>query len=217
MFDGKLGLWPIAEQIPAQRASRNRARGTLEWKSVSITKEVYTSFIFDKVVVSILQKWPRGHRQRIRIQQDNAKPHLSPDEFQTIWLERKEQLQNEHADGLDFNITLYNQAAQSPDTNINDLCFFASIQSLQQKERTQTIQDLIDRVQVCYQEYDWRKLNNAFLTLQCVLNEILKDNGGNDYKLPHINKAQLERNGELPSSIHIAEEAFQWLNGGGGE
>ena len=217
MFDGKLGLWPIAEQLPAQRASRNRARGTLEWKSVSVTKEVYTTFLFDKVVVSILSNWPRGRNTRkVRIQQDNAKPHLSPDEFKVIWEERKEQMQSEFADGQEFDITLYNQAAQSPDTNINDLCFFASIQSLQQKERTMNLGELVARVTRCYEEYDWRKLNNAFLTLQCVLNEILICNGDNNYKLPHISKAKLEREGQLPMSIHVAEEAIQWVEGAPG-
>ena len=125
-------------------------------------------------------------------------------------------MQNEYADGQEFDITLYNQAAQSPDTNINDLCFFASIQSLQQKERTMNLGELVARVTRCYEEYDWRKLNNAFLTLQCVLNEILICNGDNNYKLPHISKAKLEREGQLPMSIHVAEEAIQWVEGAPG-
>jgi hypothetical protein len=29
-FDDKLGIWPFVEKVPAQRGSRNRARGTLE-------------------------------------------------------------------------------------------------------------------------------------------------------------------------------------------
>jgi hypothetical protein len=31
-FNGKLGLWPIAHEVPAQRDSNNRRRRTLEWK-----------------------------------------------------------------------------------------------------------------------------------------------------------------------------------------
>jgi hypothetical protein len=30
MFDGKVGMWPIATQVPAARSSRNRSAGTLE-------------------------------------------------------------------------------------------------------------------------------------------------------------------------------------------
>jgi hypothetical protein len=46
MFQGKAGMWPIARQIPAQRLSRNRPTGTLEWKLHSSTKEVYTLLLF---------------------------------------------------------------------------------------------------------------------------------------------------------------------------
>ncbi len=82
-FNGKLGLWPVAHQVAAQRRSRHRPAGTLEWKSLSLTKVVYGRFLFDKVVPSILQSWPRDNR-RIRIQQDNATPHLSPAEVARI-------------------------------------------------------------------------------------------------------------------------------------
>ena len=37
-FDGKIGLSPIAEQVPAKRALQNRICGTLKWKSISVTK-----------------------------------------------------------------------------------------------------------------------------------------------------------------------------------
>ena len=45
MWDGKIGMWPIAELVPAKRTSKNRERGTLEWKPVSVNKDVYRSFI----------------------------------------------------------------------------------------------------------------------------------------------------------------------------
>jgi hypothetical protein len=85
-FSGKLRLWPVAHQVAAKRNSRHIPAGTLEWKSLGLTKEVYGGFLFDKVVPSILQSRPRDNR-RIQIQQDNATPPLSPAEFQTKWLE----------------------------------------------------------------------------------------------------------------------------------
>jgi hypothetical protein len=62
-FNGKLGLWPVAHQVAAQRRSRHRPAGTLEWKLLSLTKVVYGRFLFDKVVPSILQSWPRDNRR----------------------------------------------------------------------------------------------------------------------------------------------------------
>jgi hypothetical protein len=63
-FDGKLGMWPFVEKVPAQRASsRNRPRrGTLITKPVSVTKEIYKKFIMEKVLPAIKEKWPQCHR-----------------------------------------------------------------------------------------------------------------------------------------------------------
>ena len=40
-FDGKIGMWPLAEQVLAKRNSRNRAAGTLVWKTTNINKDIY--------------------------------------------------------------------------------------------------------------------------------------------------------------------------------
>ena len=40
-FDGKIGSWPVVEQVPARRNSINRPAGTLETKSISMTSAVY--------------------------------------------------------------------------------------------------------------------------------------------------------------------------------
>jgi hypothetical protein len=49
----------------------------LVMKLMSVTKEVYRDFICNKVIPAIQQKWPLCHGSvAIKIQQDNAKPHL---------------------------------------------------------------------------------------------------------------------------------------------
>ena len=40
------------------------------------------------------------------------------------------------------------------------------------------------------------------MTLQYVMNEILKRKGGNDYDVPHNNKKRLEAQGILPREVH---------------
>jgi hypothetical protein len=62
MFHGKVDMWPIARQIPAARSSRNRPAGTLEWKSHLLTKEVYTTLVFEKLVPVILANWPCANK-----------------------------------------------------------------------------------------------------------------------------------------------------------
>jgi hypothetical protein len=146
-FSGKLRLWPVAHQVAAKRNSRHIPAGTLEWKSLGLTKEVYGGFLFDKVVPSILQSRPRGNRC-IQIQQDNATPPLSPAEFQTKWLELKTNcriLMGAVSIGI-LNFTVSLQTA--PDMNVNDLCFFASLQALKYHNPTNSLHQMITRLQL---------------------------------------------------------------------
>ena len=43
-----------------------------------------------------------------------------------------------------------------------------------------------------FENYDPHKLYNDFITLQAVMFEIMKDQGGNQYKLPHLHKERLQ-------------------------
>ncbi|OWZ01307.1 Mar9 Transposase [Phytophthora megakarya] len=62
LFDGKIGIWDFINQVVAQCNSYNRAAGTY-------------------VILSFTAKWPPADRYKpIYIQQDNANPHVSPDD-----------------------------------------------------------------------------------------------------------------------------------------
>jgi hypothetical protein len=152
-------------------------------------------------VPAILENWPCAYKH-VLIQQDNATPHITPAEFRVLWLEKKVELQNRHGGGLDWDLRLYFQPANSPDTDLNNLAgFFVSIQALQFQHLSGNIGELTARVLQLYQTYPYAKLNNVFLTLQTCMNQIMEAHGSNDYQLAHINKAQLERLGSLPQSI----------------
>jgi len=49
-------------------------------------------------------------------------------------------------------------------------------------------------------EYCARKANRIFVTLQTVLIEAMKKKGNNNFKIPHMKKETLERQGRLPTS-----------------
>ena len=121
MWDGKIGIWPIGEYIPAVRNSVNRPAGTPVWKNQSVDKNRYRALLLEKVIPAIKDKWPRqswnDNTVVIRIQQDGASAHISPDDeaFNAGLVDL--QVHNK--------ILLYTQPARSPaDTNINDLGFF---------------------------------------------------------------------------------------------
>ncbi|CAN6195177.1 unnamed protein product [Urochloa humidicola] len=189
-FDGKIGCFPLVTYEPARRTSKNRVAGTLEMKPItSITKDGMRAFIIEKVIPAIRAKWPTEYaREPIYIQQDNARPHIEPSD--PLFRQAAQQ------DG--FNIQLIFQPPNSPDLNILDLGFFASIQSIQFKNAARTIGDIVNVVQQEFDKYSPVTSNRIFVTLQAVMIEVMKARGGNNYKTPHINKPSLEKEGKLP-------------------
>ena len=84
--------------------------------------------------------------------------------------------------GLDIRI--FNQPANSPDLNVLDLGFFASLQSKTFLTSSKNMDELIQNVQREFSTYDESKIRNVFLTLQGCMIEVMKKGGGNGYKIP---------------------------------
>ncbi|XP_057796058.1 uncharacterized protein LOC131012156 [Salvia miltiorrhiza] len=196
IFDGKLGIYPFITTEPAQRNSKNRVKGTLEVKAIAaITKPIIRDCLIKQMVPDFMAKWPKTSSKHIYIQQDNAKPHIQANdpEFQAV------------ANTNGFKFQLVCQPANSPDTNVNDLGFFRAIQSLKDQKPAKNVEELLENVKAAYEEYPPEKLNNVFLTLQGCYQEIIKCKGGNNYKIPHMNKERLSRQGILPRCIQVEE------------
>ncbi|KAK9705788.1 hypothetical protein RND81_07G081800 [Saponaria officinalis] len=197
LFDGKIGIFPFTYEEPAKRASRNRARGTMETKPIQrITKEVTKEYLISKIIPAIKSKWPEGASRRIYIQQDNAKPHIRGDD--------PDFLNAAQSDG--FDIRLVSQPPNSPDLNVLDLGFFRSIQSLQYEISATTVSELVDAVTTAFEQVEPQKLKYVWLSLHYCMNEILRVLGNNNYRLPHNGKQRLERLGLLPDQVTVNEE-----------
>jgi len=109
-------------QEPAQRVSKYRDKGTPITKPINVTRDVSRSYLITKVLPAIVAKWPREARgETIWIQQDNARTHIEPNDEAFCLAVRQT--------GLDIRI--FNQPANSPDLNVLDLSFFASLQIFQ--------------------------------------------------------------------------------------
>ena len=208
LFDGKIGLFPFVERVRAQRASVNRPRGTEILRSVPVTKERYRQFLVEKVVPAIKEKWPDGERRRVVIQQDGASSHIDDDDAAFDAVARSE----------GWDISLETQPAKSPDLNVLDLSFFRALQSHQWRSGfANTMEELILQVQRSYREFEPRKIDFAFLTLQCCIDDMLSIHGANDYTIQHMGKESMLRDGTLPVSIvpsAFALEMFDLLERG---
>ena len=145
-------MWPFASLTPAQHLSRNRPAGTMEWKPFSVMKQVYCQFMVEKVIPAIKEKWPAGAGRNVRIQQDNAPSHIAIDDPEFV--------ATAMADG--WNISIYCQPPNSPDTNVLNLGFFVAIQSLQHRKLCRNIQELVTAIHDAFAEFELDTLNKVF-------------------------------------------------------
>lgn len=82
------------------------------------------------------------------------------------------------------------QAAQSPDTNTLDLGFNNSLDSRLPKTRSFDLDAFEQQILDEWDEYPAEKLDDLFDMKSRVLEEIIKDGGGNSFKLPHRTAAE---------------------------
>ncbi|XP_042003741.1 uncharacterized protein LOC121752706 [Salvia splendens] len=197
LFDGKIGIFPFTKQVPAKRSSKNRMACTLETKPIeSITKDVTRDSLINKILPAIKAKWPDGATKVLKIQQDNARPHIKDNDPAF----------KEAAQQSGFSISLVQQPPNSPDTNVNDLGWFRAIQSLQTQTACKNVDDLVNAVVQSFNELQPQTLDNVFLSLHGCFMEIMKVQGHNTYKLPHMGKAHLRRTNQLPKDLEVPVE-----------
>ena len=197
-FDGLIGIYPVGEFDVYRRRSANHEAGELKWTNISLDREEYQRMMIKLVLPDIKRKMPLNNN--IIVQQDGAKAHLPVDDpaFKAKVLELY---------GNEDAVKLYTQPAQSPDLNVNDLGFFASLQSMYYRKDPKNAIELIEMVESCFNDYHVYKLNRIWLSLQCCMNKIIEEKGDNKYKIPHMNKERLERLNQLPISIAVTQEA----------
>ena len=100
----------------------------------------------------------------------------------------------------EWDIKLTAQPANSPDMNINDLSFFLVLQSGQWdsvEKANHDMAELAEAAMAVYELFEPTSLNCSFLTLQGILEEAINRQSDNDYDIPHMGKAALERQGIL--------------------
>ena len=146
----------------------------------------------NELIPAILTKFPHPE-QPLKIQQDNAKPHIPPNDEQFL----------EAAASQELLLTVIQQSPNSPDQNINDLGFFAAIQSLQQEETASTLEELITQVQNAYNAYSPYTLEKIWITYQQCMIKCMEEHGGNKFKVPHMRKDVLARQGLLQHTLHV--------------
>ena len=124
-FNGNLGFWDLTEEVPEQRTTKNRPKGTLLLRPIiSVNKKFLKQLIINNLLPAISENFPRDSDE-IVIQMDNCSSHIDKND-----LDFRRAVSN-----YNLNIIIKKQPPKSPDLNVLDLGYFTSIQSLHQKEK----------------------------------------------------------------------------------
>ncbi|ETV90033.1 hypothetical protein H310_15136 [Aphanomyces invadans] len=184
--------WNVAftEVVPAKRTSRNRPAGHSVLQPVNVTRDVYRRMLVDKVIPAIREKWPSAPT-KLKIQQDNAKPHVLPNDAEVVAACNK--------DGWAMSIVC--QPPNSPELNVLDLGFFRAIQSLQSNHHSRTVEDIVAATMDAWNVVDPSTLSRNFMTLQACFQEVIRSDRSNNYKIPHLKKSMLMAQGKLPECL----------------
>jgi hypothetical protein len=149
---------------------------------------VYRNILITKVIPAIKTKFP-GRDKNVVIQQDGANAHI---------LETDAEFLAAGSIGY-WKITVWAQPARSPDFNHLDLIFFRALQSsFWSRGFAANIDEMIDMVEPAYWNFESIKMEKGFITLATCIDQVLICAGDNDYKLPHLHKDKMIREGTLP-------------------
>ncbi|ETV96587.1 hypothetical protein H310_10288 [Aphanomyces invadans] len=141
------------------------------------------------IVPAIKALFPSTNKRVVR-QQDNATPHRCIIDAA---------LASVSTHGWTFVIR--RRPPNSPDLNVLDLGFFASIQSLQLKKVSRTVDEVIQYILAACDELSYEKLENVFLIFQAVMRLLLEHGGNNNYVMPRLKMAAMRRAGLLMSNV----------------
>ena len=106
-------------------------------------------------------------------------------------------------------VELVTQPAQSPDLNINDLGFFASLKSRVWGMNASTVDELVQTIFDQYEEYDGDTLERVWQSLFKVYNQTLSKLGDNDFSVEHTEVRKRQMEGTLKRVVKYDVEAFK--------
>ena len=105
-------------------------------------------------------------------------------------------------------VELVTQPAQSPDLNVNDLGFFASLKSRVWRMNASSIDELVETHFQQYEEYDSATLERVWQSLFKVYNQTVRKMGDNYFSVEHTGVTPRQKAGTLEMVVKYYQEAF---------
>ncbi|CAM9506149.1 unnamed protein product, partial [Sphacelaria rigidula] len=186
-FDGKTSIWCICVVKTAERSSKRRKRGGEYEFDCTIDAEWYKEWYIDQALPAI-KKMPWQRSKRVVVQQDGASPHTGKNNPEIL---------NSAGVGRGWLVELVTRPSQSPDFNINDLGFFASLKSRVWGMNASTVGELVENIFQQYEEYDGDTLERVWQSFFKVYNRTLRKMGDKDFGVEHPGVWARQRAGTL--------------------
>jgi hypothetical protein len=156
-----------------------------------------TGGVFERI-----REWMSWLRDvNVIVQHDGAKPHTGDDNVNKLNLAGAQ-------DG--WNISVITQPPNSPDLNILDLGLFSSLKTrFYARGVTElSMQPLVDAVVEEFKNYEPQTLINIWAEQYVIWNALLRDQGNNDYEIPHTQITKKARLGENSIDRKIDLDAY---------
>jgi hypothetical protein len=206
-FDGKIGFWRVQSPYTAKKRSVHHEKGDVYEKDVTLDSDKYYEMMTKLVFPAIRRKMPWA--KEVTTQQDGATPHTGKDNVNRLNIAGAKK--RKRRDGSTTKITVFTQAAQSPDTNINDLCVFPAMsRRFYKKQKHESISDLeqlAKNAKKTWKQFPEDELTKSWATKTLVCQAIVLAKGGNDFHMPHAKDADME-GFELAEMFEEEEEDF---------
>ena len=137
--------------------------------------------------------------RRVVVQQDGASSHTGKNNPEIL---------NSAGMGRGWMVELVTQPAQSPDLNVNDLGFFASLKSRVWGINASSIDELVETIFQQYEEYDSATLERVWQSVFKVYNQTPRKMGDNDFSVEHTGVTARQKAGTLERVVKYDQEAF---------
>ena len=184
----------------AERSSKKRKRGEEYEFDCTIDADWCKDWYIDELLPAIKKKMPWQRSKRVVAQQDGASPHTG---------EGNPEILNSAGMGRGWLVELVTQPSQSPDLNITDLGFFASLKSRVWGMNASSANELVETIFQQYEEYDGDTLERVWQSLFKVYNQTLRTLGDNDFSVEHSGVRVRQRAGTLERVVKYDVDAFK--------
>ena len=199
-FDGTIGIWRICVMKTAERSSKKRKRGEEYEFDCTIDADWYKDWYIDELLPEIKKKMPWQRSKRVVVQQDGASPHTGKGNPEIL---------NSAGMGRGWLVELVTQPSQSPDLNITDLGFFASLKSRVWGMNASSANELVETIFQQYEEYDGDTLERVWQSLFKVYNQTLRTLGDNDFSVEYSGVRVRQRAGTLERVVKYDVDALK--------